>query len=147
MRLFLVLLITWSNAWSSGISWVTSFLMQGWYMQSCHVQSKSIRVGTSELDHPSNTWLGYMPCYLTLIISLRVPHDMRYLRVCLRYNHDSSPQGSEQLLDVTRSLLIRDLSYKSVQWEHFLVHPLGVALKAPSNFLKLLGVFWLESFC
>ena len=33
-----------------------------------------------------------------------------------------------------------------LQWGHFLVHPLGVAPKAPSNFLKLLGVLCLKDF-
>ena len=29
-----------------------------------------------------------------------------------------------------------------VRWEHFLVHPVGVAPKVPSSFLKLLGFLY-----
>src|SRR3954470_5848210 len=49
--------------------------------------SCTIRVGPSELYHPDS-----VICHVTLIILLRVPHDMLYLRVYLRYYHDRGHQ-------------------------------------------------------
>ena len=46
-------------------------------------------------------------------------------------------RAPSELLEVTRSLYsFWAFDFVDFQWRHFLVHPLGVAPKAPSNFLS-----------